>query len=131
MTPKPSPIRRSPGPKAMTFDDRYTKPRRTPMPAKVTTKPVRINVFCACLFANRSAPRDEAKRPSVAAVKISPVSIALYPRMVCRYTATTNDVPMRISHCMFCVTSARSDVRFLNRPVDRSGSLPARSRERM
>ena len=69
--------------------------------------------------------------PTVAAVKTTPVPIALYPRTVWRKTETTNDAPMSSSHCMFCVTRARLQVRFLNSPVDSSGSFPARSRARM
>jgi hypothetical protein len=38
---------------------------------------------------------------------------------------------MSSSHWMFWVTSPRFEVRFLNSPVDSSGSLPARSRERV
>jgi hypothetical protein len=49
--------------------------------------------------------------PSVAAVKITPVLIALYPRTSWRKTETTNEVPISTSHWMFCVTSARLQVR--------------------
>ena len=69
--------------------------------------------------------------PAVAAVKTTPVSIALYPRTVWRKTETTNDVPISSSHWMFWVTRARLQVRFRNSPVESSGSLPARSRARM
>ena len=90
-----------------------------------------ISVRCGRRLASRSAASDETRTPTVAAVKMTPVSMALYPRTVWRKTATTNDVPMSSSHWMFCVTSPRLDVRFLNSPVDSSGSFPARSRERM
>ena len=43
----------------------------------VTTKPVTISVFCERRLANRSAASDETRTPSVAAVKMTPVSMAL------------------------------------------------------
>ena len=43
----------------------------------VTTNPATIRVFCARRLAKRSAASDEARTPTVAAVKITPVSIAL------------------------------------------------------
>ena len=52
--------------------------------------------------------------PSVAAVKITPVSIRLSPRTTWRYAETTNEVPSSNSHWMFCVTSPRFDVRLRN-----------------
>jgi hypothetical protein len=69
--------------------------------------------------------------PSVAAVKMTPVLIALYPRTSCKKTETANDDPISSSHWMFCVTRARLDVRFRKSPVESRASLPARSRERM
>ena len=69
-----------------------------------------------CLCANRSAANDETRTPNVAAVKTTPVWIALYPRTVWRKTDTTNDVPMSSSHCMFCVTRARLQVRVPEQP---------------
>ena len=47
------------------------------MPTIVTTKPAMMRVRWACRFASRSAPSDDSSRPTVAAVKITPVSIAL------------------------------------------------------
>ena len=47
------------------------------MPAIVTTKPATIRVRCAYRFARRSAASDDSSRPTVAAVKIRPVWIAL------------------------------------------------------
>ena len=69
--------------------------------------------------------------PTVAAVKITPVSIALYLRTTCRYADTTNDVPSSTAHCTFWVTSARLDTRLRNRAVDSRASFPARSRWRI
>ncbi len=69
-------------------------------------KPATISVRCAYLFASRCAAKDETRMPTVAAVKTTPVPIALYPRTVCRKTETTNDTPMSSSHCVFCVTRA-------------------------
>ena len=46
------------------------------MPASVTMKPARMSVRCARRFARRSAASDDARRPAVAAVKITPVWIA-------------------------------------------------------
>jgi hypothetical protein len=60
-----------------------------------------IRVFCGRRLASRSAASDETRTPTVAAVKITPVSIALYPRTVCRKTATVNETPMSSSHWMF------------------------------
>ena len=57
--------------------------------------------------------------------------MALKPRTVCRKTETTNEMPMSMSHCTFCVTRPRFEVRLWNSAVDSSGSLPARSRARM
>ena len=41
------------------------------------TNPAVIKVFCERRLANRSAPRDDVRTPTVAAVKMTPVSIAL------------------------------------------------------
>ena len=65
--------------------------------------------------------------PAVAAVKITPVLIALKPRSVWRKTETVNVIPISSSHWMFWVTSPRLEVRLRNRLLDSSGSLPARS----
>ncbi len=46
------------------------------MPAIVTTKPARMSVRCARRFAKRSAASEDSSRPTVAAVKITPVWIA-------------------------------------------------------
>ena len=124
-------MRNSPGTKAQIVDEPSTRPIRSPIPTSVITKPATIRVFCVRRLANRSAPKDEIKMPAVAAVKMTPVLMALYPRTVCRKTETTNDVPMRSSHWMFWVTRARLHVRSRNSPVESSGSFPARSRARM
>ena len=48
------------------------------MPAIVVTKPAMISVRCARRRASRSAASDDARIPPVAAVKITPVWMALY-----------------------------------------------------
>src|SRR6266480_742022 len=129
--PRPRPISAKPGRKAAMLSEARTNTSRSTIPARVTTKPATINLFCGYLLARRSAAREEKRMPSVAAVKITPVLIALYPRTSWRKTETTNDVPISTSHWMFCVTSARLQVRFLNNRVESSAGLWARSRERM
>ena len=47
------------------------------MPTMVTTKPATIRVRCARRLARRSAASDDSSTPTVAAVKMTPVSIAL------------------------------------------------------
>ena len=47
------------------------------MPARVTTKPAMISVRCANRFASRCWAKDERRMPTVAAVKTTPVWIAL------------------------------------------------------
>jgi hypothetical protein len=54
-----------------------TRASRSPIPAIVTTKPAMIRVFCGRRLASRSAASDETRTPTVAAVKMTPVSIAL------------------------------------------------------
>ena len=61
----------------MTRDDAPTRASRSPIPAMVTTKPAMIRVFCARRLASRSAASDETRTPTVAAVKMTPVSMAL------------------------------------------------------
>jgi hypothetical protein len=77
ITPKPSPISSSPGAKATARDEALTSASRHPMPAAVTTKPAMISVLCGRRVARRSAASDENSTPSVAAVKMTPVSMAL------------------------------------------------------
>ncbi len=60
-----------------------------------------MRVRCENFLASRAAANDETSTPTVAAVKTTPVPIALYPRTVWRKTDTTNDTPMSRSHCMF------------------------------
>ncbi len=81
------------------------------MPARVMMKPARIRVFCAKRLASLSWDIDESRMPMVAAVKTSPVSMALKPRTVCRKTETTNEMPMSMSHWTFWVTRPRFEVR--------------------
>ena len=47
------------------------------MPARVTRKPATISVRCEYRFASRAAAKDERRTPTVAAVKTTPVPIAL------------------------------------------------------
>ena len=77
MIPSPEPTRNNPGTSAMIRSVAQPRPMRSPIPATVVTKPATINVFCVRLLTNRSAPNDVISTPSVAAVKITPVSIAL------------------------------------------------------
>jgi len=84
MTPTPSPMSSSPGAKANTLGDPATSASSTAMPAVVTTKPAMMSVRCSYFLASRSAASDETRMPAVAAVKIAPVSMALYPRTTCR-----------------------------------------------
>ena len=69
-------MRNSPGAKAQTLGELLTMARKTPMPTIVRTKPAMMRLRWARRFANRSAPSDVRSRPTVAAVKITPVSIA-------------------------------------------------------
>jgi hypothetical protein len=82
MTPSPRPIRSSPGAKAMTRDEAPTRASRTPIPAATTTNPAMMRVLCGRRLASRSAASDETSTPTVAAVNMTPVSMALYPRTV-------------------------------------------------
>ena len=77
MTPRPRPISSRPGANAMTRDEAPTRASRSPIPAIVTTKPAMIRVFCGRRLARRSAASEETRTPTVAAVKMTPVSIAL------------------------------------------------------
>jgi hypothetical protein len=77
ITPTPMPIRKSPGAKAYTLGEPFTSASRTPMPASVVMNPATISVRCGCRLASRSAASDENRIPPVAAVKITPVSMAL------------------------------------------------------
>jgi hypothetical protein len=74
--PSPNPISSSPGAKAQTLGEPITMASRTPMPAIVTRNPAMMRVRCARRLARRSAASDDASKPTVAAVKITPVWIA-------------------------------------------------------
>ena len=50
----------------------------------VVTNPTRINVRCWNRFASAPAASEDTKMPKVAAVKITPVLMALYPRTTWR-----------------------------------------------
>src|SRR3954454_5555460 len=88
MTPRPSPTSSRPGVNAHSDEDPGTRTSSSTMPTVVVTNPVVISDRCAYLFASRPATSDDARMPSVAAVKITPVSIALWPRTTCRYADT-------------------------------------------
>ena len=78
ITPKPSPISSSPGANAQALEEAaVTRPSDNAMPAAVTANPVAISVFCAYFLASRAAASEETRMPSVAAVKMTPVLIAL------------------------------------------------------
>lgn len=68
---------RSPGANAQALGDPFTMASRTPIPAIEATKPAMISVRCEYFLARRSAASDDTKMPPVAAVKITPVSMAL------------------------------------------------------
>ena len=77
MIPSPRPINNSPGVKASTFDQALTRTISNAIPARAPTNPATINDFCLRRLAKRSAPMDVISTPTVAAVKMTPVSIAL------------------------------------------------------
>ena len=54
----------------------FTSASNTTMPMMVMTNPAAISVRCAYFLASRSAASDVTRMPAVAAVKITPVSIA-------------------------------------------------------
>ena len=77
IAPTPRPTSSSPGTNAQMLSEPRTRTSRSTIPARVTTKPATISVFCGNRLASRSAARDETRMPSVAAVKTTPVLIAL------------------------------------------------------
>src|ERR1700729_769284 len=78
ITPTPSPISNRPGANAHALDDAaLTRPSRSRTPATVAPNPAAIRVFWKYFLASRAAASDEARIPRVAAVKITPVLIAL------------------------------------------------------
>jgi hypothetical protein len=77
ITPRPRPIRSSPGANDQAVAEPLTINSKTAMPAIVRTNPARIRVRCERRLASRSAASEETRRPSVAAVKITPVWMAL------------------------------------------------------
>ena len=78
MAPRPSPISRSPGAKTQALGVLMpiTSASKTPTPAMVTMKPARIRVRCGYRLARRAAASEDASKPTVAAVKITPVWMA-------------------------------------------------------
>ena len=75
--PSPKPISSSPGTKANLLWVPVTRKSRTPTPAMVTRKPTRMRVRWGNFLASLSAASDETRIPTVAAVKMTPVSMAL------------------------------------------------------
>lgn len=76
IVPTPSPISSRPGSSAHTLGDTLSRPRNTATPASVRTNPATTRVRWASRLASGSAAVDDASRPTVAAVKITPVSMA-------------------------------------------------------
>ena len=93
---------------AITCFETLTMASSRPTPAIATMNPPRIRVLCAYFLASSSADSDEIRIPAVAAVKMTPVLIALNPRSVWRKTETTNVIPISSSRWMFWVTSPRT-----------------------
>ena len=78
ITPTPSPISSSPGANAQALDEAaLTRASSSPIPTTVAPNPAAIRVFCKRLLASRSAASEETRMPTVEAVKITPVLIAL------------------------------------------------------
>jgi hypothetical protein len=77
ITPTPRPMSKSPGANAQGLGRLPASASRTTTPAIVVMKPAMISVRCAYLLASRSAASDDSKMPPVAAVKITPVWMAL------------------------------------------------------
>src|SRR5207247_5206438 len=63
---RPRPMSRSPGTKATTLDEAWTRPSKSPIPISVITKPATISVLCEYLFASRCAAKDETRTQTVA-----------------------------------------------------------------
>ena len=77
MTPTPRPIRNSPGAKYQAPGWPFTWTSSTMMPMMVITNPAMISVRCWNRWTRRPAASEDSKMPTVAAVKITPVWIAL------------------------------------------------------
>ena len=77
ITPTPRPMSKSPGANAPALGEPFTRVSRTTTPAIVVMKPAVTSVRCAYFLASRSAASDDTKMPPVAAVKITPVWMAL------------------------------------------------------
>ena len=74
--PSPNPMRKSPGTKAQVLDDAPTMTMSSAIPPMLRTKPATMSVRWARRRAKRSAPSEDRSRPTVAAVKITPVWMA-------------------------------------------------------
>ena len=77
-------MRSNPGAKDQAPGWPFTMASRDKMPTIVVTKPTRMSVRCWNRLARRPAASDDSRMPTVAAVKITPVWMALYPRTTCR-----------------------------------------------
>ena len=77
IAPTPRPRSRSPGANAHALGELLTNARSTAMPTIVATKPAMMRVRCGYFLASRSAASEDTRMPPVAAVKITPVWIAL------------------------------------------------------
>src|SRR5690242_18309967 len=72
VTPRPRPIKSSPGANAQALGDPFTTTSSTTTPTMVVTNPARIRDRCWYRLARRPAASDDTRIPSVAAVKITP-----------------------------------------------------------
>ena len=77
MTPTPAPNSSSPGIQVMMPEWARTSVSSRIMPAAETANPAMISCRCGRRRANRSAPAEVARMPTVAGVSSSPVLIAL------------------------------------------------------
>ena len=84
MTPTPIPNSSSPGTQVQKAEWALTSASSKIMPTTLNRKPTMMSHRCGCRRANRSAPAEAARMPTVAGVSISPVSIALKPLTSCR-----------------------------------------------
>ena len=77
IAPTPRPMRRSPGRERPDARGAGHQGEQDADPASVTTKPAMMRVRCGYRLARRSAASDDTRMPTVAAVKITPVWMAL------------------------------------------------------
>ncbi|SLH75161.1 Uncharacterised protein [Mycobacteroides abscessus subsp. abscessus] len=77
MVPSPTPISRRPGANPHGLTERPARARRTAMPAMVVAKPMMIRARRVRRRASHAADSEVARSPAVAAVKMTPVWMAL------------------------------------------------------